>query len=152
MSHFHPLEVVGRGSETQFQVGENNNRISSIILGQYSESWPENMAQKASRFYCYVPVCTEHRPNIAVMLVHRLRRWPNIETTLGQCIASDEMLWYRASICTILSAGLDGSFVSTEACNLEVLGLNPGREGTRHRGCAYTVLQTVQMPGVYSTA
>ena len=28
MSNFHPLEVVGRGSETQFQVGENLNKIT----------------------------------------------------------------------------------------------------------------------------
>ena len=27
MSNFHSLEVVGRGSETQFQVGENLNQI-----------------------------------------------------------------------------------------------------------------------------
>ena len=26
MSNFHPLEVVGRGSETQLQVGENLNK------------------------------------------------------------------------------------------------------------------------------
>ena len=28
MSHFYPLEVVGRGSETQLQVGENLNTIT----------------------------------------------------------------------------------------------------------------------------
>ena len=28
MSNFHPLEVVGRGSETQLQVGENSHYIS----------------------------------------------------------------------------------------------------------------------------
>ena len=28
MSNFHPLEVVGRGSETQLHVGENLNYIS----------------------------------------------------------------------------------------------------------------------------
>ena len=28
MSNFHPLEVVGRGSETQLQVGENLNKIT----------------------------------------------------------------------------------------------------------------------------
>ena len=28
MSHFQPLEVVGRGSETQLQVGENLNKFS----------------------------------------------------------------------------------------------------------------------------
>ena len=26
--HFHPLEVVGRGSETQLQVGENLNKLT----------------------------------------------------------------------------------------------------------------------------
>ena len=29
MSNFHPLEVVGRGSETQLQVGENLNSRDS---------------------------------------------------------------------------------------------------------------------------
>ena len=28
MSNFHPLEVVGRGSETQHQVGENFKQIT----------------------------------------------------------------------------------------------------------------------------
>ena len=28
MSNFHPLEVMGRGSETQLQVGENVNEIT----------------------------------------------------------------------------------------------------------------------------
>ena len=46
--------------------------------------------------------------------------------------------------------GPNGSFVSTGACNLEVPGSNPGRAGFCHRGCAYTVLQTVERPGVYS--
>ena len=27
MGHFHPLEVVGRGSETQLQVRENSNYL-----------------------------------------------------------------------------------------------------------------------------
>ena len=33
-SNFHPLEVVGRGSETQLQVGENFNKISRWLKGQ----------------------------------------------------------------------------------------------------------------------
>ena len=45
-----------------------------------------------------------------------------------------------------------GSFVSTGACNLEVPGSNPARAGYFRRGCAYTVLQTVQRPGVCSAA
>ena len=50
-----------------------------------------------------------------------------------------------------IKAGPDGSFVSTGACNLEVPGSNPGSD-ICHRGCAYTVLQTVQRPGVCSAA
>ena len=49
-------------------------------------------------------------------------------------------------------AGPDGSFVSTRACNLEVTGSNSGRAGYWSRGWAYTVLQTVEMPGLYSAA
>ena len=33
MSNFHPLEVVGRGSETQLQVGENLNRFTRQDTG-----------------------------------------------------------------------------------------------------------------------
>ena len=53
-----------------------------------------------------------------------------------------------------LKACPDGSFVSTGACNLGVPGSNPGRAGyfICHRGCSYTVLQTVQKHGVYSAA
>ena len=32
MSNFHPLEVVGRGSETQLKVGEHLNCVSYIYL------------------------------------------------------------------------------------------------------------------------
>ena len=35
MSNFQPLEVVGRGSETQLQVGENLNKITLYALGKY---------------------------------------------------------------------------------------------------------------------
>ena len=31
MSNFHPLEVVGRGSETQLQVGENLNYLIQLF-------------------------------------------------------------------------------------------------------------------------
>ena len=34
MSHFHPLEVVGRDSETQLQVGENLIQITWLGMGQ----------------------------------------------------------------------------------------------------------------------
>ena len=33
MSNFHPLEVVGRGSETQLQVGENLNDLMQRFKG-----------------------------------------------------------------------------------------------------------------------
>ena len=35
-SNFHPLEVVGRGSETQLQVGEKLNKITSPLRGYQS--------------------------------------------------------------------------------------------------------------------
>ena len=35
MSNFHPLEVVGRGSETQLQVGEKLNYFF-ITMGEFS--------------------------------------------------------------------------------------------------------------------
>ena len=34
MHNFHPLEVVGRGSETQLQVGENLNKLTQQDKGQ----------------------------------------------------------------------------------------------------------------------
>ena len=33
--------------------------------------------------YSTIPTNTIHQPNVGPMLVHRLRRWPNIEPTLG---------------------------------------------------------------------
>ena len=36
MSNFHPPEVVGRGSETQLQVGENLNDEMQLLRGQYT--------------------------------------------------------------------------------------------------------------------
>ena len=33
MSNFHPLEVVDRGSETQLQVGENLNKLTTKVKG-----------------------------------------------------------------------------------------------------------------------
>ena len=32
-----------------------------------------------------IPATTGHLPNAVSMLAHRLRRWPNIETALGEC-------------------------------------------------------------------
>ena len=47
----------------------------------------------------------------------------------------------------------DGSFLSTGACNLELPGSNHGRDGYSSSWlCIYTVLQTVQRPGVYCAA
>ena len=49
-------------------------------------------------------------------------------------------------------AGTDGSFVSTGAFNLEVLGSNAGRIFVIVVVHNYTVLQTVQKHGVYMQA
>ena len=59
-------------------------------------------------------------------------------------------LWWDLSC---VRAGPDGSFVSTGVYNLEVPGWIPVVADICHRGCcAYTVLQNVQMHGVYSAA
>ena len=49
-------------------------------------------------------------------------------------------------------AGPDGSSVSSGACGLEYQVRIPVGKDICHRGCAYTVLQTVQKHGVYSVA
>ena len=53
------------------------------------------------------------------------------------------------AICRVLNYPTrpDGSFVSTGACNQVRI---PIGTDICHRGCAYTVLQTVQMHGVYN--
>ena len=38
MSNFHPVEVVGLGSETQLQVGENFNHITYEVKGLFDET------------------------------------------------------------------------------------------------------------------
>ena len=69
---------------------------------------------------------------VGIMLTQRHRRLPSITSAL---------------------TGLDGSFVSTGACNLWVPGSNPGRDGYLSSWlCIYTVLQTVQRNGVHSAA
>ena len=39
ISNFHPLEVAGRGSETQLQVAENLNKLTWLQKGEPLESW-----------------------------------------------------------------------------------------------------------------
>ena len=36
MHNFHPLEVVDRGSETQLQMGENQNKLGPTLAGEWS--------------------------------------------------------------------------------------------------------------------
>ena len=64
--------------------------------------------------------------------LYTLRRWTKVKPILIQ---------------RLVSVGHD---VSTRAFNLEVPGSKAGRPDNCHRGCAYTVIQTVQRLGVYS--
>ena len=41
LSNFHPLVVVGHGSETQLQVGENANKFTQQEKSTDSEGWKE---------------------------------------------------------------------------------------------------------------
>ena len=59
------------------------------------------------------PANTRHSPNAVLMLAHRLRRWPNIKTALGECLVcmtlatasvstwSSERLVLRTTYCMI---------------------------------------------------
>ena len=38
-----------------------------------------------ARGTCSYPANTGHSPSAVLMLAHRLRRWPDIETALGEC-------------------------------------------------------------------
>ena len=55
----------------------------------------------------------------------------------------------QTQVPALLVAGPDGPFVSTWACNLGRIPVGPD---ICHRGCAYTVLQTVRRHGMYSAA
>ena len=45
----------------------------------------------------YYPVNTRQWDNVVSMLAHRLRPWPNLEQTLGECLGSSHSLsqWWR---------------------------------------------------------
>ena len=43
---------------------------------------------------CHYLANMRYRPNITLMLAHRLRRWTNIKPTLGQCDVCSQMLGY----------------------------------------------------------
>ena len=52
MSHFHPLEVVGRGSETQLQEGVNLNMIKGVLFEQISVKLSKWTSQTADSLMC----------------------------------------------------------------------------------------------------
>ena len=76
MCNFHPVEVVGRGSKTQLQVGWKLSTPSQLSGPQLH---PGPCLWKP-RF----PANTERWRYVHLVLVQHLRRWPNIKSTLGQ--------------------------------------------------------------------
>ena len=38
------------------------------------------------RYFSVYPANTRNSPNVVLMLAHRLRRWPNIKTALGESL------------------------------------------------------------------
>ena len=58
MSNFHPLEVVGRGSETQLQLGENLNKLTLALIDQINVIGNELCVQ-TSRF---ANICAQIKP------------------------------------------------------------------------------------------
>ena len=53
------------------------------------------------------PVSTAHRPDVSLMLHHRLRRWPSIEPTLGLCIVFARLFSRLSKAC------MDGAFTTS---------------------------------------
>ena len=51
---------------------------------------------QVSKVYMNHLASSRHRPNVVLMLVHRLRRWPNIKTTLVQRVVFTEKYPLRA--------------------------------------------------------
>ena len=90
MSNFHPLEVVGRGSETQLQVGE---KWCCVIL---ITSFSTNIG--LASYVCWVgrqiglilavSANTRRCANAGLMLDQRRRRWANIKPALAQSLVS----------------------------------------------------------------
>ena len=60
------------------------------------------------------------------MLVHRLRRWPNIKPTLGQCIVFAEIkqshvykLQYRDNLITLITQAIQKRFIREPPFNFQ---------------------------------
>ena len=92
---YQSLEIVDRGSETQVHVTDKFN--SSSLWGLTSEMMDRHWSSIVSSEN------TRPWPSVGLMLVHRLRRWPNIKLTLGErvvfvvsaCETSDNNLLFR---------------------------------------------------------
>ena len=78
MRSFHPFEVVGRGGETQLQVGDIL-KLDNLAL------------KKLNIAVCKYPVDIRRRRYAGLMLCQRHRRWTNIEPTLGQRLMFPEL-------------------------------------------------------------
>ena len=102
MSNFHPLEVVGRGSETKLQVGKNLNTLFKyMILRAKGLTVISFFFQELIRDF---QGNTMHSPDAGVTLVHRLRRWTNINPTLGHCWPTDRDVaqWFERGASQLL--------------------------------------------------
>ena len=84
-------------------------------------------------------------------LSHRVRRWPNFGLTSGQCLVFAGMCHLIIFSVMYMAAPMAHSYrlgLVTWGYQVRI----PVGTDICHRGCAYTVLQTVQRHGVYSAA
>ena len=91
MSHCHPLEVVGRGSETQLQVGENFNYL---IYGSRVNVGPTS--QTASHYCLYLPYNARRWLNVSLVLVRRSGR-----LTIGSTSRISSITIYNGVLVTL---------------------------------------------------
>ena len=62
MSNFHPLEVMGRGNETQFQVGENFHYLISTGIDFRRQKLPDSDVLSRSQRCKNKNINNCHRP------------------------------------------------------------------------------------------
>ena len=137
MSNFHSLEVVGRGSGTQLQVGDNLNKMTwlyvcdaVLILGQRQRccSRIKTASQwffqsSSSILFIVVNILNKHiRYEIEPMwfdLDPCLQRWPNIKPTLLQrLVFADFCCWWS---CHMWQNKPDGRGTNGIRCCLSML-------------------------------
>ena len=69
---------------------------NNVSISRRKEAWSRTLFERQQGIN--IQVSTIQWTNVGSMLDHRLQRWTNIETTLGQCILFVESALHTADI------------------------------------------------------